>query len=122
MSQSMSAASDTVFADPAAPFDFGEPAFKRRLSDKILAAFNHAYSLGEFDVAQALKDALSTVESQARQRIGVHRKANVMDQAERWIEFVEARNAYRAAEGAPGCAADEALDHMKQAYLRWSDA
>jgi len=29
-----------------------------RLSDKILAAFNHAYSVGEYEIAKQLKAAL----------------------------------------------------------------
>ena len=31
---------------------------RRRLSDKILAAFNHAYSVGEYEIFKQLKAAL----------------------------------------------------------------
>ena len=31
---------------------------RRRLNDKILAAFNHAYSVGEYEIAKQLKAAL----------------------------------------------------------------
>ena len=37
---------------------------RRRLSDKILAAFNHAYSVGEFEIAKQLKAALANNEKQ----------------------------------------------------------
>src|SRR5437870_13828910 len=42
----------------------GKPQYDRRLADKVLAAFNHAYAVGAHDVARGLRDVLATVEAQ----------------------------------------------------------
>jgi len=100
---------------------------KRRLSDKILAAFNHAYAVGEDDVAKKLRDALSVNEGKSAQRAkqgGYERIGyDPLGQADLWIEFVEARNGYKTA-----CETDKSdatviattLESMKDAYRRWS--
>lgn len=95
----------------------------RRLSDKILAAFSHAYAVGEHEVACKLRDAL--IASAARQmRTNDKRKSyDPLGQADMWVAFVEARNAYRALAEAGKQDADAlavALDAMKEAYRRWS--
>jgi hypothetical protein len=102
----------------------GVPAKSRRLSDKVLAAFNHAYAVGEIDVAAQLREILAKLE---RDRVVAYseRKATPvsLSHADLWVEFVEARNDYRMAcednsLDAEGVA--RFLDKMKDAYQRWS--
>ncbi len=103
----------------------GVPANSRRLSDKVLAAFNHAYAVGEIDVAAQLREILAKLE---RDRVVTYseRKATpvALGHADLWVEFVEARNDYRMAcedetLDAEGLA--RFLDKMKHAYQSWSD-
>lgn len=96
---------------------------RRRLSDKILAAFNHAYSVGEYDIAELLRDALLRNEAAGVAAGGLRAAYDPLGEAELWIGFVDARNRYRAACEADAGNADavaEALDAMKQAYRVWS--
>ncbi len=95
----------------------------RRLSDKILSAFNHAYAVGESDIADRLKDALEA--NEARRNNGADYRATYdpLGQAEKWIAFVEARNRYKAAsvtaaEDSPEVV--DVLEQMKDAYRLWS--
>lgn len=46
----------------------GTPRYDRRLSDKILAAFNHAYASGAVQAAVRLKAVLADVEGKERER------------------------------------------------------
>lgn len=103
----------------------GIPPKNRRLSDKVLAAFNHAYAVGEIDVAAQLREILAKLE---RDRVVAHseRKAQPvsLSHADLWVDFVEARNDYRMACEDPSLDADavaEYLDRMKDSYQRWSD-
>lgn len=102
----------------------GMPRHSRRLSDKVLAAFNHAYAVGEIEVAAKLREILARLE---RERVLAHsqRRADTvaLHQADLWVSFVEARNDYRmACIAAPANAGEVAdcLDAMKEAYRRWS--
>jgi len=102
----------------------GVPAHSRRLSDKVLAAFNHAYAVGEVEVAVKLREILAKLE---RERILTHSARRptsmALSQADLWVEFVEARNDYRAACADPsldGVAVSQTLERMKEAYQRWS--
>ena len=103
----------------------GMPDVSRRLSDKILSAFNHAYAIGETDIADRLKAVLEHAE-QCRGGCPEHRAGHdPVGQAGLWIEFVEARNQYRTASEARDTDAgevDEALERMKRAYKRWSQS
>jgi hypothetical protein len=95
----------------------------RRLSDKILAAFSHAYAVGEHEVADKLKDALAASEAKHARRGDKRRSYDPLGQAGMWVAFVEARNGYRALVEDPNADADRlavALDAMKEAYRRWS--
>jgi len=101
----------------------GAPEYNRRLSDKVLAAFNHAYASGERDLAQGLRTILAAVEERVRRR-GHKRRANgALDEAEKWSRFVDARDHYRAvkddARFEPGTVG-EALAEMKDAFKSWS--
>lgn len=95
---------------------------RRRLSDKILAAFNHAYSVGERDVAEQLKAALVANEAQGGDFKEMRKSYDPLGEAELWINFVEARNAYRAAcEGKKSTVSvADSLEAMKEAYRVWS--
>ena len=98
---------------------------KRRLSDKILAAFNHAYAVGEDEIANQLRDALAANESEGASRPGRYERIGYdpIGEADLWINFVKARNGYRIA-----CETDKSdtaasvicLETMKDAYRRWS--
>lgn len=99
----------------------------RRLSDKILAAFSHAYATGEASIAERLRDALSENERHGQERFRAEKRNGItpLQRAELWVAFVNARNGYRQAcdAGEPGSpAADASLAIMKDAYLRWSAA
>ncbi len=101
----------------------GVPGHSRRLSDKILAAFNHAYAVGKFDIARRLKAALAAVEDKAEPDRPDRRAGDALQQAELWVAFVEARTRYRRAqaEGAGNDAdALAAAQLMTEAFKRWS--
>jgi hypothetical protein len=106
----------------------GAPRFDRRLTDKILAAFNHAYAAGDIDVAQRLHAALALAEDH-QQRLrppagGERRGGGAIDQAGLWVAYVEARNSYHEAcrrDGEGGEEAHAAAEAMKRAYRRWSE-
>lgn len=102
----------------------GTPSHSRRLSDKVLAAFNHAYAVGEINVAANLREILAKLE---RDRVLAHsqRKANpvALSHADLWVDFVEARNDYRVAcedESLDANAVAGVLERMKDTYQRWS--
>ncbi len=121
---------EAVFEKPAKGVeeigsDTGTPARSRRLSDKVLAAFNHAYAVGEIDVAANLRGILAKLE---KERVLAHsqRKANpvALSHADLWVVFVEARNDYRVAcedESLNADAVAGVLAQMKEAYQRWSN-
>lgn len=106
----------------------GMPGFDRRLTDKILAAFNHAYALGAIEIAHRLHAVLALAEDHERRRLdtrdGAERRGNdAVDQAGLWVAYVEARNSYQAGCRSNGDGTDEAkaaFDAMKRAYRRWS--
>lgn len=94
---------------------------RRRLSDKILAAFNHAYSVGELEIASQLKAVLVENESRHERARELRNGHDPLGEAQRWVDFIDARNRYRMACGdsADSAAAGEALDTMKEAYRLW---
>jgi len=104
--------------------DTGVPRCNRRLSDKILAAFNHAYALGEIEIASGIREVLARLDNDVPEGEGQRRDGAIaLCQADLWIEFVEARNDYRTACDKPGAdsgAVETSLEAMKDAYQRWS--
>jgi len=105
--------------------DIGMPRYNRRLSDKVLAAFNHAYAVGEIEVAASLREILARLDNSQEAGEAAQRRdgAIALSQADMWIEFVEARNDYRVAcksENSDPIALDCMLEVMKSAYQRWS--
>ncbi|MGB0632494.1 MAG: hypothetical protein ACPGRZ_17530 [Alphaproteobacteria bacterium] len=95
----------------------------RRLSDKVLAAFNHAYATGEEEIAKKLRAVLKMTEEKrplSDQRI----RYDAVVHADLWVGFVDARNKYNdvsARKGAKKSDLDKALDAMKDAYRAWSE-
>jgi hypothetical protein len=115
--------SDRDAGDDANPF--GLPGYLRRLSDKILAAFNHAYAAGEEEIAFRLHDALAAAEQQARLQYPERRAGRALNQAGLWIDYVDARNRYLGlTQGVPAERANvEAAEAaMTEAYRVWSVA
>ena len=102
----------------------GAPRYNRRLSDKILAAFNHAYAMGEIEIASRLREVLARLDNDQAEGEGQRRDGTIaLCQADLWIEFVEARNDYRVAcekQDADPIALDCMLEVMKSTYGRWS--
>ena len=71
----------------------GIPRYNRRLSDKILAAFNHAYAVGEIEMASRLREILARLDKDQAEGEGQRRDGAIaLCQADLWIEFVEVRN------------------------------
>ncbi|HEY5597469.1 MAG TPA: hypothetical protein VIK47_01580 [Kiloniellales bacterium] len=102
----------------------GQPPRDRRLTDKILGAFNHAYASGEIGVAAALRRALEEAELGPGYNVPERRTSIALVQADLWVEFVEARKAYgRATERQQPDPAEieESRRDMIDAYRRWSD-
>ena len=100
--------------------DIGTPKYNRRLSDKILAAFNPAYAVGEMEVAASLRELLARLDKGAdSEDENLRREGTIaLSQADLWIEFVEARNDYRVACDTPQSdpiALDCMLEVMKSA-------
>ncbi len=100
----------------------GRPAHDRRLSDKILAAFTCAYGGGSLRTAERLRAVLADVEQEERRRHD-RRGQSALDQADHWVRFIKARDAYSVlAEDDAASPADReaALNMMRQAYRAWS--
>ncbi|MFQ6019059.1 MAG: hypothetical protein ACE5KF_12800 [Kiloniellaceae bacterium] len=101
----------------------GGPRHDRRLADKILAAFNHAYAAGEPGIAGTLRRALEEAERGSGAAAGDRRSSGALAQADLWAAFVDARDAYRriSARARPGPEAlEQAETEMLAAYKRWS--
>ncbi len=123
-SHSMLSAEELFAEDPTDFFvDMGLPTYNRRLTDKILAAFNHAYSMGEYDLAESLREILILAEARGRKQVAGRRANRAQEQADRWVEFVEARERYREAEEATDADPEtkaQLLEEMRDSYQRWS--
>ncbi len=95
----------------------------RRLSDKILTAFNHAYSIGENEIADKLREVLACNEKNSRVEVEQRGKFDPIGQADLWVAFIEARNRYKKVSDhrkPQRETTDMALETMKEAYRRWS--
>lgn len=101
----------------------GTLAITRRLSDKVLAAFNHAYATGEVEVASKLRAVLQVTE--AKRPKGDKRGGyDATVHADLWVGFVEARNSYKELSekgGAKASGLTSAQEKMKNAYRAWSE-
>ncbi|MFT5540542.1 MAG: hypothetical protein ACI82H_002075 [Alphaproteobacteria bacterium] len=103
---------------------YGDTGYDRRLSDKILMAFNHAYASGAVKAANHLKAVLADVDSAERAE-HERRNSSAIAQADLWVAFVKACNGYNdlssCRDAAPAKLA-AALEQMKEAYRNWSEA
>lgn len=113
-----------LFSDDASEFfiDAGVPRYNRRLTDKILAAFNHAYAMGEMDLARSLWECLVAAEKLGQQAHGRRRPNQALDLAAEWVAFVDARDRYREVSRTPQKDVEEASDAfrtMREAYQSW---
>ena len=101
------------------------PKYDRRLSDKIMAAFAHAYEVGELGIAATLRRALEEAELRGSETHPERRSSDTLHQADLLVEFVDAREAYKRAnerEPADPEEVDLATREMLEAYRRWSDS
>lgn len=108
---------------PAMIEDMGTPEYDRRLTDKLLAAFDHAYAIGAHEIASRLRSILADVDEAERAAYD-RRRATALVPADLWVAFVEARGAYNrivADKSAEERVVESALEDMKEAYGRWSD-
>jgi hypothetical protein len=97
--------------------------YDRRLSDKILAAFNHAYATGAHKVADRLRHVLVDVEGTERRNYE-RRSASAVSQADLWVTFIRARNGYNELVARRDTSPEKvasALETMKDAYRVWAD-
>ena len=100
----------------------GEPEYTRRLADKILSAFNHAYASGQHDIAHDLRAALVKLDERVRTAGPTRRAQSILDEADRWVAFVQARDRYKTLSGAAGAAPSavgDALAALKSAFKLW---
>ena len=114
--------SDESFVQ-AARHDFGVPEHSRRLSDKLLAAYNHAYATGEREIAHQLKTILHDVEQRVRGLGRKTRNSAALADADKWTRFVDARDRYHVLKDDSRfdpATVGEALDEMKDAFKSWS--
>jgi len=98
-------------------------AITRRLSDKVLAAFNHAYATGEVDVASKLRAVLQVTEAK-RPKSDKRGGYDATAHADLWVGSVEERNSYKAFCEKTGAKASDlrsAQEKMKNAYRAWSE-
>lgn len=98
--------------------DLGEASYGRRLSDKILAAFNHAYAQGRRDIADRLLQSLNL----CRDLEGADRVSGALEQARLWMFYVKARDRFLSAEEAGDPQTDEARQAMRDAHAAWEKA
>ena len=98
------------------------PDSRRRLSEKVLAAFNYAYAIGAREVAERLHAILAKVEAEMEASALPRSGGNALKQAELWVAYIEARNRYQAVcrSGRDSGKILTALEAMKEAYKRWS--
>ena len=102
--------------------DVGEPPYDRRLTDKILAAFNHALALGYPEIAERLYVALEKAENEGVKKYGERRGITVLDLAGLWRAFIGARDSYQRALTDPAATPErraEALAKMRERWRLW---
>ncbi|MCZ6496313.1 MAG: hypothetical protein O6924_09055 [Alphaproteobacteria bacterium] len=112
---------------------YGKPQFDRRLSDKILSVYNHAYAADEVELANKLRVLLGETESREIahcERPGasvldmpVRRNSSAVRQARLWTQFVDARQGYISLSIRTKSSAEQvksAYDGMRTSYTRWT--
>jgi len=99
--------------------DLGEPPYDRRLTDKILAAFNHALALGYPEIAERLYVALEKAENEGVRKYGERRGITVLDLAGLWRAFIGARDTYQRAMADPAATPERRADTLAKMRERW---
>lgn len=98
----------------------GEPRYSRRLGDRVLAAFTHAYATGARDIAEQLHAVLRRMDERMPES-DCRRGRDLLTQAQMWIVFVDARDHYQAMQkGGDQTETDTAYAAMEEAYRRWA--
>lgn len=112
-------ADDACTLDAAPEQDaMGRPFRQRRVSDRLLAAHNHAYACGNRRVALDLREILELIEADERIRHN-RRSTTAVERASRWTAFVDAREAYEGATAADRGSAQAARFRMHMAQELW---
>lgn len=119
-------------AEERADHRYGKPRFDRRLSDKILSAYNHAYAADEMELANKLRGLLEEAEGKEIahcERAGgsvldvpVRRSSNAVQQARLWAQFVDARQGYVSKSiraSSSEAEVRDAFNAMQTSYARW---
>ena len=112
---------------------YGKPKFDRRLSDKILSAYNHAYAADDVELANKLRVLLEEADGKEIshcERPGtsvldmpIRRNTNAVHQAHLWSQFVDASQGYISLSIRANSSANqvkEAFDRMRLSYARWT--
>ncbi len=112
---------------------YGKSQFDRRLSDKVLSAYNHAYAADEVELANKLRVLLEEAESRETshcERPGasvldmpIRRNSNAVRQARAWTQFVDARQGYISLSIRAKSSVEQvkaAYDGMRTSYARWT--
>ena len=112
---------------------YGKSQFDRRLSDKVLSAYNHAYAADEVELANKLRVLLEEAESREIshcERPGasvldmpIRRNSNAVRQARLWTQFVDARQGYISLSIRANSSVEQvkaAYDGMRTSYARWT--
>ena len=116
------AADESARPDEELLVEIGQPPFERRLTDKILIAFNHALALGYVEIAERLHLTLELAEREGVKKYGERRGITVLDLAGLWRAFVAARDQFARLAADP--VADpqrlaDARSRMRERWLLW---
>ena len=105
--------------------ELGQPRYSRRITDKVLAAFNHAYVLEEIELAQKLWDALVLAEEASLRQHSRRRPNQAIELAEKWVALVDARHRHQKFAKDPALSstpeAEDAYADMRMAYRAWME-
>lgn len=96
----------------------GQPAYQRRVSDRLLAAHNYAYATGSRKLATELQEILELIECD--EHVTYHRRGvDALERARRWTALVDAREAYETASEAGNVSLQAARLRMHMAQELW---
>ena len=117
---------DDVFADLQNQADIlarSSPRFHRRLTDKILAAFTHAYVMDEVELASTLYAGLVFAQDVHEHEAEERAQNQALTLAQYWIRLVDSKRRYEAMLSQGGEAGDpkaeQARNEMRVAFNAW---
>jgi hypothetical protein len=99
--------------------DIGQPPYERRLTDKILIAFNHALALGYVEIAERLHLTLEIAEREGVKKYGERRGVTVLDLAGLWRAFIAARDHFVRLSADPAIDPARLADARSRMRERW---